>query len=627
MPASVTSVTTAASSAALNAGEVVTFTLALSAPVQVTPGAGGETPRLALSNGAFASYAGINLAGTKLTFTYTVAAGQDAPALQVASLDLNGATVASPGSLSFQPAQSYGTGAGPRSVAVADVSGDNKLDLVTANTNDNNVSVLLNNGAGGFTKTDFATGAGPISVSAADVSGDNKLDLVVANFDDSSVSVLLNNGAGGFTKTDFTTGSGPYSVAAADVNGDNKLDLVTANRGDNTVSVLLSNGAGGFTRTDFTTGPGPQSVAAADVNGDNKLDLVTANGNGSTVSVLLNNGTGGFTKTDFATGPGPFSVAAADVNADGQLDLVTANGNDDTVSVLLGDGAGGFGAKTDVTAGSGPISVAVADMNGDGKADLVTANLISNNVSVLLGDGVLPSALDASGLAALSGSSTGLAIDTVAPTITAVTALPATDTLGVGGTATLTLAMAEPVVVDTTGGAPTLLLSNGAVAIFDAAASTTTALVFNYAAQAGQDTADLAVTSLALNGATVRDDAGNDADLSGAAANPSGILRVDTLAPTAPAVPVLAPASDGGTMGDGLTNDATPTLTDTAEPGSTVTVFDGATALGTAMADGAGQWSFTPVAALADGAHSLTATATDEAGTDSSASLAMGLTI
>ena len=75
-------------------------------------------------------------------------------------------------------------------------------------------------------------------------------------------------------------------------------------------------------------------------------------------------------------------------------------------------------------------------------------------------------------------------------------------------------------------------------------------------------------------------------------------------------------------MGDGITNDNTLTLTGSAEANATVKVYDGATLLGSATADGSGNWSYT-TAALTNGAHSLTATATDVAGNTSAASAAL----
>ena len=70
----------------------------------------------------------------------------------------------------------------------------------------------------------------------------------------------------------------------------------------------------------------------------------------------------------------------------------------------------------------------------------------------------------------------------------------------------------------------------------------------------------------------------------------------------------------------------TQTLTGTAEAGSTVKLYDGATLLGSALASGTGAWSYT-TAALANGGHSLTATATDAAGNTGVHSAALAVTI
>jgi hypothetical protein len=283
------------------------------------------------------------------------------------------------------------TGLEPRSVAIGDVNGDGKADLVTANVTAGTVSVLLGNGAGGFgAKADFATGADPFMAAIGDVNGDGKADLAVANPDFNTVSVLLGDGAGGFgAATDFATGTAPVAVTIGDVSGDGKPDLVASNINSNTVSVLLGDGAGGFgANAEFASGAGPRSAAIGDVSGDGKPDLVVANYGSSTVSVLLGNGAGGFgAKTDFTTGSSPYEAAIGDVSGDGKLDLAVANNGAATVSVLLGNGAGGFGAKNDFAVGSFPRSIAIGDVSGDGRADLVTANVAASTVSVLLGNG------------------------------------------------------------------------------------------------------------------------------------------------------------------------------------------------------------------------------------------------
>src|SRR5437588_868339 len=100
------------------------------------------------------------------------------------------------------------------------------LDIVTANFG--NVSVLLGDGSGGFTAGTASIGGGSgFSVALGDVNGDGKLDVVTANLFSSNVSVLLGDGLGGFTASIVGGSISPQSVALGDINGDGKLDIVT----------------------------------------------------------------------------------------------------------------------------------------------------------------------------------------------------------------------------------------------------------------------------------------------------------------------------------------------------------------------------------------------------------------
>ena len=104
-------------------------------------------------------------------------------------------------------------------------------------------------------------------------------------------------------------------------------------------------------------------------------------------------------------------------------------------------------------------------------------------------------------------------------------------------------------------------------------------------------------------------------------------ILIDTSPPAAPSTPDLDALSDtGDSDSDDITADTTPTISGTAEAGSAVEVFDGATLLGTTMADGTGNWVFTtPV--LGNGVHSLSASTTDAAGNAGSASAALEVSI
>ena len=143
-------------------------------------------------------------------------------------------------------------------------------------------------------------------------------------------------------------------------------------------------------------------------------------------------------------------------------------------------------------------------------------------------------------------------------------------------------------------------------------------------------TSKVSGTALSWNGVTLTGSSTLQLRVVDAAGN-SGSAKtqaytLDTSTPATPGTPVLAGASDTGASGsDGVTSDTTPTLSGTAENGSTVTVFDGATLLGTVTA-GAGGWTLT-TGALAEGNHTITAVSTDAAGNATAASAALTINI
>ncbi|BAI95536.1 hypothetical protein Sj15T_33330 [Sphingobium sp. TA15] len=107
-------------------------------------------------------------------------------------------------------------------------------------------------------------------------------------------------------------------------------------------------------------------------------------------------------------------------------------------------------------------------------------------------------------------------------------------------------------------------------------------------------------------------------------------INVDTAAPAAPAITVAiddVAAFTGGITDGGLTNDSAPEIRGTGEIGATVTLFDNGSPVGTAVVDASGNWSISPVGPLAEGLHSFTASAADEAGNAGPLSAAFTLTV
>lgn len=331
----------------------------------------------------------IENAGPAGNFTMTIAATDNCGATTAASFTL--AVTPSPpptcGNYNFTNLTSYDTAANPHAVATGDFNGDGRLDLVTANYEANNLSVLLNDGVGGFNAArHFAAGSNPRFVAVGDVNADRHLDLIVANYTGFDLSVLLGDGRGNFTAATNVGGMGyPTSIALGDFNGDAKPDLAVTNSGFYVTTIVYGNGDGTFANpTPLYFGSFPLSVTVADFNKDGKDDLAVANSASNNATVFTNNGEGTFTPVALPSGIAPIAMAAGDFNGDGFPDLTVANYDSNNVTVLLNNAVGGFRAPLLLPAGVFPVALTAADVNGDRLADVLVANEGSGFVTLLL---------------------------------------------------------------------------------------------------------------------------------------------------------------------------------------------------------------------------------------------------
>lgn len=299
----------------------------------------------------------------------------------------------------FLDKQEFTTGRAPSAINSGDFDGDGLLDLVSANYFGNSISVLrknTNSGMIGYAENiDIETGLYPQFVEIADMNGDGKLDILVANSGDNNFKILINqsNGVGNIqfdVKYSFTTGGNPISLAVSDLNLDGKLDVVVVNQSDNDISVYLNNGTNEkisfSTSVKYPVGLDPKSIVIGDVNNDSYNDILVNNQGSRSINVLNNNGSGGLlSKVDYNTGSLPSSIAVGDLNNDGKLDLiVTHQATTSTyanVSVLKNTGSA-FAGQVTYPTDEKPYAVKLGDLDGDGKIDIAVANNGSSNISL-----------------------------------------------------------------------------------------------------------------------------------------------------------------------------------------------------------------------------------------------------
>ncbi len=338
----------------------------------------------------------------------------------------------------FTPSIDHSVGMKPTVVAEADIDRDGDIDLLSANSAGDSLSILLNDGSGSFPTTqtimlplstgatdmivqDFdqdgwpdiavtcsftneiaismntgigtfapftmhSTGLSPIHVTAEDIDGDGYPELFTTNYLSHNTSIFFNMGNGTFVPVgEYHIGISPSNMAFGDLDGDGDRDLAIALMPFSAVSIFENIGWTFSPAGMVGVGPIPIDLVIADLNNDNILDIATANAGSNTVSVVTGQGNLTFSPpTTYAVPQLPVDLKIGNVDNKLGPDLVTANFNGWSASVLTNDGYGAFSAATVIQLGVNTTSVCLADFDGDCFIDVAASNLGSSNVSVLL---------------------------------------------------------------------------------------------------------------------------------------------------------------------------------------------------------------------------------------------------
>ena len=450
------------------------------------------------------------------------------------------------------------------------------------------------------THVEVLTGAAEANSTITVFDGANKLGTAVAN----------SSGAWTYSTAALSTGSHSFTATATDVAGN-------TGTASSPVSVTIAAVPAAPTIASFTTDSG---VVGDHITNDSTLTLTGSAVAGSTVKVL----------------DGSTALGTATANSSGAWTLTTT---------ALSDGGHSLTATATTSGGTSVASSALAvtiDTHAPNAPTLVAstsaATLASTHVEVLTGTAEANSTITvfdgANKLGTAVANSSGAwtystaALSTGSHSFTAT----ATDVAGNTGTAsspvsvTIAAVPAAPTIASFTTDSGVVgdhITNDSTLTLTGSAVAGSTVKVLDGSTALGTATANssgawtLTTTALSDGGHSLTATATTSGGTS--VASSALAVTIDTHAPNAP---TLVASTSAAT----LASTHVEVLTGTAEANSTITVFDGANKLGTAVANSSGAWTYS-TAALSTGSHSFTATATDVAGNTGTASSPVSVTI
>jgi hypothetical protein len=305
----------------------------------------------------------------------------------------------------FKPYVVYPAGSSAEAVAIGDVNGDGKNDVVLVTSNDNDPAyafkllVFLQNASKGLDQPiKYPAGNGLSSVAIGDLNGDGRADVVVTA--SNSIGVFYQNSSHGLDPmvtyaSNHQSFTNTYKLKVGDFNHDGRLDVVSIDWGTQSydVDIFYQNAGGTFDAplTYTVTHGGYDDLEVGDVNNDGLTDIIVMSGQSLSPNfgVLTQKPDGTFNPpVYYSLGPGigTSSVGVGDVNGDSLNDIVVTSGG---ISVFTQNNSGTLNSAVSYATYHGVGQIEVADVTGDGKKDIVGTNGGTLSVYVQKADGTL----------------------------------------------------------------------------------------------------------------------------------------------------------------------------------------------------------------------------------------------
>ncbi len=303
----------------------------------------------------------------------------------------------------------YIVGKSPHAIALVDINNDSNQDIISVDSDDAQLSILLNNGEGIFQLyKNLATSSNPQSIAVNDFDNNGYKDIAVVHWQVTAFLTIFYQSTDGeyeqinYEVSDAACGVGGFhSIIANDFNCDSLIDLAAcdAAMGSNKLCIFMNEGNRVFHSFGFSIPNNrPIFVESADLDNDGDIDLVTANVESNDLGIIMNNICDNnpclcgddpvfIEKAKLSANEGPYGIAISDFNNDSILDIATVNVKSNDISVFLGKGDGKYYEAVNYTGAIEPKAITSLDIDNDGDIDIISGNNSGNSITVFINEG------------------------------------------------------------------------------------------------------------------------------------------------------------------------------------------------------------------------------------------------